>query len=143
MLYRSIVMLCVVTWSATGERHGLWRGDDYNIEAIDNWWDNYDKQMDNLNKELRQQTRTEIVGDQYWVYIEMPGFNTEDISVKSKKGLLVVRAARPLNDYQHVSALPDYVDEHGSWSYNHGLLTVVYPLERRPPTDASTSRLYL
>ncbi|XP_032525297.1 uncharacterized protein LOC116776262 [Danaus plexippus] len=158
MLYSSIVMLCVVAWSASGVRHGLWHNtrpdqyynDDYNFDTgIDNFWHNFNKRMDNFDNDmdniatgLRQQTRADVVGDQYWVSIEMPGFNTEDILVKSKKGLLVVEAVhqgdgQPLNQYQHISDLPDFVDEHGSWSYKYGILRVVYPLKRRAPTDVT------
>ncbi|XP_046961950.1 uncharacterized protein LOC124531407 [Vanessa cardui] len=96
-----------------------------------------DKMIADLNKNFGTFLSNEkIEGNQYKITISLNGFEEKEIAVKAKKRLLIVQAVHkggddgPERNYLDLRTLPDFVDINGSWTFENGVLTVVFPVER-------------
>lgn len=86
-------------------------------------------------------------GNEYIITIPLPNYEEKEIVVKARKGLLMIQAVHQVEgetqrNYLDVRTLPDCVNEAGSWSFEDGVLKIVFPIEKKDiaggevPTDA-------
>ncbi|XP_045449752.1 uncharacterized protein LOC123658362 [Melitaea cinxia] len=108
------------------------------------FWEQMRKEMIGLTamiEDLRQRFPTglmeeKIEGNEYKITISLTGFTDKEIVVKARKGLLIVEAVHkvdgePGRSYLDLRTLPDVVNVNGSWTYENGLLKIVFPLEHK------------
>ncbi|CAG9564412.1 unnamed protein product [Danaus chrysippus] len=95
-----------------------------------------DAVLDDLTKHFPHQYPTVEVDDkEYKITLNLPGFDEKEVVVKAKKGLLVVQAVHkegdvPERNYLIVRSLPDDVGENGSWTYENGVLKIIFPITK-------------
>ncbi|XP_032519110.1 uncharacterized protein LOC116771374 [Danaus plexippus] len=95
-----------------------------------------DSMLADLSKHFPHQYPTVEVNDkEYKITLNLPGFDEKEVVVKAKKGLLVVQAVHkegdvPERNYLIVRSLPDDVGENGSWTYENGVLRVIFPISK-------------
>ncbi|XP_050345817.1 uncharacterized protein LOC126770468 [Nymphalis io] len=103
-----------------------------------------DKMIADLNKNFGTfLSNAKIEGNKYKIRIFLNGFEEKEIAVKAKKRLLIVQAVHkadgePERNYVDLRTLPDYVDINGSWTFENGVLTVEFPLERSVEVTEAT-----
>ncbi|CAH0727662.1 unnamed protein product, partial [Brenthis ino] len=89
----------------------------------------------------------QIEGNEYIITISLPNYEEKEIAVKARKGLVMVQAVHqeegePQRNYLDVRTLPDCVNEAGSWSFENGVLKIVFPIAKKEiaegevPTEA-------
>lgn len=96
----------------------------------------FDKMMTEFAKRFPSSVSSEGIDpetNEYKVTIPLTGFYEKDVVVKAREGVLMVQAvSKPEGDvartYLDVRTLPDYVNVTGSWTFNEGVLKVVFPL---------------
>lgn len=88
-----------------------------------------------------------VQDNQYKINIALTGFEEKNIVVKARDGLVMVQATQTSAEgngrsYMDVRSLPSFVNVAGSWTYEQGLLKIVFPLKEGSstiaPTEAST-----
>ncbi|XP_049883277.1 uncharacterized protein LOC126378853 [Pectinophora gossypiella] len=83
-----------------------------------------------------------VKGNEYIVTVNLIGYDEEDIKVKAKEGVLMIQAVHQTNDgsqssYLDLKTLPSYVNVNGSWTYDAGVLRIVFPLNSQPDGAAT------
>ncbi|XP_013177148.1 PREDICTED: uncharacterized protein LOC106124745 [Papilio xuthus] len=71
--------------------------------------------------------------NEYKITVALNGFEEQDIKVKAREGLLMIQAIKNIgeagqNSYLSVKTLPDFVNVTGSWTFEDGILKIVFPL---------------
>ncbi|XP_014364953.2 uncharacterized protein LOC106716039 [Papilio machaon] len=84
--------------------------------------------------------------NEYKVTVALNGFEEQDIKVKAREGLLMIQAIRNKdeagqNSYLSVRTLPDFVNVTGSWTYEDGVLKIVFPLISTPADGETTTEI--
>ncbi|KAJ0182232.1 hypothetical protein K1T71_001601 [Dendrolimus kikuchii] len=112
------------------------------IFNTENFWSGLSRelqQLDNMLAEFHNRfpttiTREGIQGNEYKITIPLSGFDEKDIVVKAREGLLMVQAVHKdevgnENNYLNIRNLPNYVNVTGRWTYENGVLKVVFPVK--------------
>ncbi|KAI5645068.1 hypothetical protein NE865_03042 [Phthorimaea operculella] len=78
-----------------------------------------------------------IKGNEYVITMSLTGFEENDIKVKAREGVLMVQAVHKSDNgnqrsYIDVKTLPSYVNVNGTWTYEAGILKIVFPLNSKP-----------
>ncbi|KAJ2947996.1 hypothetical protein O0L34_g9788 [Tuta absoluta] len=78
-----------------------------------------------------------IKGNEYVITMSLSGFEENDIKVKAREGVLMVQAVHKSDNgnqrsYIDVKTLPNYVNVNGTWTYEEGILKIVFPLNSKP-----------
>lgn len=143
----SIVFFGLLAFVAASPRHHHHHRSDYDdyfkddIFDLRRFWREFRRDMselENIFRRFKGNTCSEgIVGNEYKVSIRLRGFNEDDITVKAKKGLLIIQAMKggpnSGKNYLDVRSLPDYVNEIGQWTYEDGVLNIGFPITGKPP----------
>ncbi|CAK1602512.1 unnamed protein product [Parnassius mnemosyne] len=84
--------------------------------------------------------------NEYKVTIPLAGFEEKDIIVKAREGLLMVQAVQKPEggierSYLDIRSLPNIVNVNGSWTFNEGVLKIVFPLLSKPETEETTTKI--
>lgn len=104
-----------------------------------------DKMLADLSKHFPSSVSSEkIEGNEYIITIPLSGYEEKEITVKARKGLLVVQAVHKVDDvptknYLDVRTLPDCANEAGSWTFENGILKITFPLEKKESTDVAVT----
>ncbi|CAH2102040.1 unnamed protein product [Euphydryas editha] len=117
------------------------------------FWEEMTNEMMGLSamiNELQQRFPTDlsdekIEGNEYKITIYISGFEDKEIVVKARKGLLIVEALHKVDgeterSYLGLRTLPDAVNVNGSWTYEKGLLKIVFPLERKSEDEPAVTQ---
>ncbi|XP_045459912.1 uncharacterized protein LOC123670459 [Melitaea cinxia] len=118
------------------------------------FWEELSREMMGLNamiEDLYKRFPTnlseeKVEGNKYKINIALSGFVENEIVVKAKKGLLIIQAVHeaehePGKSYLDVRTLPDVVDVNGSWTYENGLLKIVFPLEHKSEVEPAVTEV--
>ncbi|CAH0727663.1 unnamed protein product, partial [Brenthis ino] len=106
------------------------------------FWDELGREMLELDTVLADfgKYRIQIEGNEYIIRISLPNYEEKEIAVKARKGLVMVQAVHqeegePQRNYLDVRTLPDSVNEAGSWSFENGVLKIVFPIAKKEITE--------
>ncbi|CAK1540358.1 unnamed protein product [Leptosia nina] len=122
------------------------------IMNMKSFWRQFNREMATLEDRIQAITKSipqvatkeGIEGNQYTIEIPLNGFQESDISVKARKGLLKVEARHNFGpgsttNYMVVRSLPDCVGENGDWTYDNGILKIVFPVNSTEATEIQTA----
>ncbi|CAF4861824.1 unnamed protein product [Pieris macdunnoughi] len=111
------------------------------IFSMNNFWQEFGREMATLEQRISQMSRNlpqvvtkeGVEGNEYKIEIPLTGFQESDISVKARPGLLKVVAKHNFgpgstSNYIIARSLPDFVGANGDWTYEDGILKIVFPL---------------
>ncbi|XP_013133359.1 PREDICTED: uncharacterized protein LOC106099373 [Papilio polytes] len=84
--------------------------------------------------------------NEYKVTVPLNGFEEQDIKVKAREGVLMIQAVRSAgevgqNSYLSMRTLPAIVNVTGSWTFENGVLKVVFPLLSTPNEEETTTEV--
>ncbi|XP_022115731.2 uncharacterized protein LOC110993687 [Pieris rapae] len=113
--------------------------------GMNNFWQQFNRQMATLEERISQMSRNlphvvtkeGVEGNEYKIEIPLTGFQESDISVKARPGLLKVVAQHnygpgSTSNYIIARSLPEFVGANGDWTYENGILKIVFPLNNNP-----------
>ncbi|CAH3954783.1 uncharacterized protein LOC123714496 [Pieris brassicae] len=112
-----------------------------NMFSMKNFWQQFGREMATLEQRISQMSRNlphvvtkeGVEGNEYKIEIPLTGFQESDISVKARPGLLKVVAQHNFgpgstSNYIIARSLPEFVGASGDWTYENGILKIVFPL---------------
>lgn len=112
-----------------------------NLFDTNAFWTEFSKEMKELDEMMAEFTRRfsarmsqeGVEGNEYRITITLSGFKEEDIIVKAREGLLMIQAHHKYEEgsernYLDIRHLPSAVNVTGTWTFDKGVLKVVFPL---------------
>ncbi|CAH0405145.1 unnamed protein product [Chilo suppressalis] len=107
------------------------------------------RQMDSMLQDFHRHfpkstSSAGVVGHEYKVVIALPGFEEKDVIVKAREGVLMVQAVHKSdegshNNYIDIRTLPANVDVSGVWTFEDGVVTIVFPIKGVSTTTEAPS----
>ncbi|CAB3241232.1 unnamed protein product [Arctia plantaginis] len=113
-----------------------------NLFDTNAFWSEFSKEIKELDEMMAEFTRRfstrmsqeGVEGNEYRITITLSGFEEKDIIVKAREGLLMIQAHHKYEEgsernYLDIRHLPASVNVTGTWSFDKGVLKVVFPLK--------------
>ncbi|MEE5434539.1 hypothetical protein V2M14_11265, partial [Streptococcus pneumoniae] len=120
------------------DTHRFWKDLELQFRQMDAMLENFHRHFPKIASSAG------LVGNEYKVVIPLTGFDSKDIIVKAHEGLLMVQAVHKFDEgsqshYLDTRTLPAYVAVSGVWTFENGVLTIVFPVKADSTTTEAPS----